>query len=134
MLEYLFFKDGKILLGKRKGVHGAGTWCPPGGHLEYGETSEQCAARETLEEAGIDIKNIRRFTYTNDIYTDQRQHYITLLFVAEYTSGELKNLEPHNLELCDWFAQKDLPDPLSLPLQNLQKMLLNPFTHFQYVG
>ena len=30
-------KDGKILMQRRKGAHGSGTWCLPGGHLEFNE-------------------------------------------------------------------------------------------------
>ena len=37
-------RDNKILLMKRRGPHGAGTWSPPGGHLDFGESPEQCAA------------------------------------------------------------------------------------------
>ena len=65
----IIVKEGKILLGKRKNAHGEGTWCPPGGHLELGESYEECAKRETFEETGLQIKNLQFITATNDIFS-----------------------------------------------------------------
>ena len=48
-------RKGHVLMGLRKGSHGAGTWSFPGGHLETGETVTMCAARELLEETGVKI-------------------------------------------------------------------------------
>jgi 8-oxo-dGTP diphosphatase len=55
----MVLKNGKVLIGKRKGAHGAGEWAWPGGHLEYMESFEDCARREVMEETGIEIHNIR---------------------------------------------------------------------------
>jgi 8-oxo-dGTP diphosphatase len=50
------FKDGKFLMGCRKGAHGAGTLSEPGGHLEFVESFEECFEQEALEEIGAKIK------------------------------------------------------------------------------
>ena len=75
------FKDGKILLGKRRNAHGEGSWSLPGGHLEFNEELEDCAQREVMEEAGIKIKNIRLSTITNDKFEKEGKHYITIFMV-----------------------------------------------------
>ena len=45
--------DFRILVGLRKGSHGAGQWALPGGWLEKGEEFLDCALRELREETGI---------------------------------------------------------------------------------
>jgi 8-oxo-dGTP diphosphatase len=46
-------RDGKILLLKRAGGEAIGAWYLPGGAVDEGETVEQAAARELLEESGL---------------------------------------------------------------------------------
>lgn len=119
-------KDGKVLLEKRKNSHGEGSWCFPGGHLEFGETWEECSKRETKEEAGIEIKNIRFGTATNDIFPKEGKHYVTIIMIAEYDSGEVQIMEPEKNEKWDWFGWDNLPSPLFVPLQNLIKQGFDP--------
>ncbi len=116
----LIVKNNKVLLGKRKNAHGEGTWCPPGGHLEFGESFEDCARRETFEETGISIKNIRFITATNDIFSEEK-HYITLCLIADYDGGEAIVKEPDKCESWQWFFWNNLPRPLFLPTIHLIK-------------
>lgn len=48
-------KDDQVLLLRRRNVLGDGTWSTPGGHLDYGETPEECAVREAHEETGVHV-------------------------------------------------------------------------------
>lgn len=118
-------KNSKILLGKRRNSHGSGTWQFPGGHLEFGETIEDCAKRELFEETGLTIRNIRSGPYTNDIFKTERKHYITLFVIAEYDSGVLTLKEPHKCEKWEWFSWSHLPEPKFLPIRNLIKQHFN---------
>lgn len=99
-----------FLLGKRKGSHGANTFALPGGHIEFGETPEECAAREVLEETGLRVKNVRYMTATNDIMSAEGKHYITLFMACEREEdeGEPRNLEPHKCEGWEWVRWVEL--------------------------
>lgn len=108
----VIIKDGKVLFGKRKNAHGAGAWACPGGHLEFGESWEDCARREVLEETGLEVGAVRFGTVTNDIMESDEKHYITICMVAEYVSGEPRILEPEKCEGWEWFDWDDLPQPL----------------------
>jgi len=107
----LIFKDGKVLLGKRKGSHGQGEYAFPGGHLEYMESFENCAEREIAEECGIEVKNIR-FHLLANLVKYAPKHYVHIGFIADWKSGEPKVLEPEKCESWAWYGVNDLPEPM----------------------
>jgi 8-oxo-dGTP diphosphatase len=109
----------RLLLQRRAGTHGGGTWSCPGGHIDYGETPEQCAVRETLEEVGIMVGNVRFLGITNDVFAETQRHYITVWVQADHVSGTPRPMDPEELTEIGWFAQDSLPSPLFLPLQQL---------------
>lgn len=114
----LVHKGSQVLLVHRINAHGAGTWSPPGGHLEFGETFEECAVRETLEETGVQVSNLRYLALTNDFFESEGRHYVTIWMQADYFSGELHGQQDELSEL-DWFDEDALPSPQFLPLRNL---------------
>lgn len=107
----MIFKDGKILLGKRKNTHGAGEYAFPGGHLEYMESFEECAKRETREEAGITITNVR-FQLLGNVLAYAPKHYVHISLAADWLSGEPTVCEPEKLESWGWYDIDTLPSPL----------------------
>ncbi|TSC78350.1 MAG: NUDIX hydrolase [Parcubacteria group bacterium Gr01-1014_33] len=119
-------KDGKILIGKRKNAHGEGSWAFPGGHLKFGETWEECARREVMEETGIRIKNVSFARATNDFFPKEAKHYITIYMYSEYASGKVILCEPEKCEEWIWTPWDNLPKPHFIPLQNLLKTGYDP--------
>lgn len=115
----LIVKDGAILLGKRKGAHGAGTWAAPGGKLEFGESIEACARRELFEETGLHLLAMKFGPYTNDLFEAENEHYLTAFVIVEQFSGTLLLKEPEKCEGWQWFDFMALPAQLFAPLQTL---------------
>jgi 8-oxo-dGTP diphosphatase len=121
----LVLKDGKLLLGKRKGSHGAGEYASPGGHLEHGERFAECAAREVREETGLEIGPIRFLRVLNTLQYAPR-HYIDLAFAAEWASGEPEVREPDKVESWAWYDLASLPSPLFGTLPTALAALTGP--------
>ena len=114
-------KDDRVLMMKRKGPHGHGTWSTPGGHLEYGETPEQCAAREAKEEVGLDVTDIHFRSVTNDLFETTGRHYITIWMEGRAISGEPTIAAKAEVSEIGWFPWDSLPEPLFLSMDNLIK-------------
>lgn len=116
-------KDGKILFGKRVGEHGNDTWSVPGGYLEFGETFEQCAIRETMEETGVKIVDPKFIAAINNIFDNESHHSITIFMTASYKSNEPKVIEPDKFTDVAWYDIKNLPEPLFLPVKQLKQSI-----------
>lgn len=121
----LILRDGKVLLGRRKGSHGAGCWSAPGGHLEFGEAVEDCALREALEETGLALSELRHGPFSNDVFEGAT--------TSPRSSGRLRGgcrarlMEPDKCDGWAWFDWADLPEPLFAPLASLRRRGYSPF-------
>lgn len=122
----ILLRDGHVLLGQRQGSHGAGTWAPPGGHLEFGETVDDCAQRELAEETGLSVHAFTPGPYTSDVFEAEGKHYVTLFVMAQCPDGEPQILEPEKCSQWAWFSWSQLPSPLFAPLQTLQQSGFDP--------
>lgn len=115
------FYNGKALFQQRKGAHGANTWAPPGGKLDYGETPEQGVTREVFEETGLKIHSLRFIGFTNDIFESDGLHYITLWYVAQVSSDNARITEPHKCIDQKWLTLSEAPSNLFIPTMNILK-------------
>ncbi len=95
-----------------------GMWARPGGGVEFGETVAQAVEREVQEEVGIVVKAVRPLEFTEMISGDKAQHWIALGYLAEYISGEPKNLEPDKHDEVKWFPLDKLPPHLAAYTKN----------------
>jgi 8-oxo-dGTP diphosphatase len=112
-------REAEVLLVRRRGSHGDGSWSSPGGNLDFGEDPALCAAREAAEETGVAVASPRFVGLTNDLFPADGKHYVTLWFEADWAGGEASALAPSELSEVAWFPRERLPEPLFPPLQNL---------------
>jgi 8-oxo-dGTP diphosphatase len=107
--------DGTLLLVRDH----RGLWSTPGGHLDFRESPASCAARETLEEAGVTVTDIHFVALTNDVLDDVGKHYVTIWMRGEATHPETAIGDTAEIAQVGWFAPNALPRPLHAFFENL---------------
>lgn len=120
------FHDGAVLLVQRRNPPCADEWAIPGGKVRLGESLQQAAEREILEETGIQIKaGAPVFAFDlieNDDSGGVRWHYAIIDLQAEYISGEIRAAD--DAIAAAWFKPEDLPsvtvNPTTLKLLQTQ--------------
>ena len=87
-------REGRILLVRRGAAPAQGLWAIPGGGLKLGETLQEGAEREILEETGIVIRAGEPVFTCDSLEKDRagllRFHYVIVDMAADYVSGDVR--------------------------------------------
>ncbi len=103
----------------------AGTYLPPGGGVNVGERVDDAAVRELYEETGVEVTNLKRAYFDDDItenWAGDIKHFIGLLYTADYASGGLEPTEGNDdtFDEVGWFSLETMEQlPLAPPLTKL---------------
>lgn len=108
----IIVRDNYILMGRRKGGTGAGTFALPTGKVKQYELLEECAKREVMEETGLNVDELRLISVCDTVEKQLDRHNITFGFLAGSVYGEPSLREPQRCEGWDWYSLSDLPTPL----------------------
>lgn len=125
----IVFHQNRVLLVKRGQAPNKNQWAIPGGRIKLGETLQQAAEREILEETGIRIKAGEPVFAFDLIQHDHEQqcqwHYVVVDLSAEYLSGDPVAGDDAT-EAC-WVSTDELAE---LPVNEMTLQLLK--THYQF--
>ncbi len=117
-------REGKLLLYRRLRAPEAGAWNIVGGKVDHMERALDSARREAEEESGLTIGAVDFLCVSEQIIAEERQHWLSLIYVTEDFSGEPRVMEPEKLPEFGWFPLDALPAPLSRFASDAVKALL----------
>lgn len=83
----VFDEENRILMVRQR-HEGRDIWMVPGGGIEEGEDARQAAAREVLEETGLEIRVGPMLWHVEEVSEKRGQRFVNF-FVAQVTGGSL---------------------------------------------
>jgi ADP-ribose pyrophosphatase YjhB (NUDIX family) len=95
-------EDGRLLLVRRAIEPRVGTWVFPGGFMDVGETAEEAAARETREEACLEVEELRLL----GVYTRTEPGVVVIVYEARAIGEARVGDETSEVR---WFAANEIP-------------------------
>lgn len=99
--------DGIVLIKRKNPPPG---WAIPGGFVDYGETLEEAALRETKEETSLELENLRQFHAYSDPSRDPRGHTVSVVFTADGTGTPRAASDAKEIGV---FTQDNLPEKIA---------------------
>lgn len=105
-------RDGRVLLVRRGIEPHFGEWCLPGGFLEWGESPEEGARRELVEETGLSAGTLS-LVGAYDSITGTRRHVLLLGYLVREWTGE--PVAGDDASAVEWYDLDAMP-PLAFPV------------------
>jgi len=117
----VLIRRGDEFLLARKPEWAAGRYSLVAGFVDFGESLEECVAREVLEETGLKVTDVRYVGSQNWPFPSQ----LMAGFVARYESGEI-TVELDELEDAQWFTRERMPAALP-PKRSIARWIIDNF-------
>lgn len=105
--------ENRILMIRRSDPPHSGKWALPGGHLEFGESLEKAAIRETREETGLRVWINRTLGFKNVLIREPSGRYHVVLFCFEGVVGGGKLKKGRDVRDVGW------KDPRAMPRRSI---------------
>lgn len=102
-----------LMLRSPKSRNEHGMWAIPGGKVEFNERIEDTIVREVQEEIGITLVRPQSVGYIDHMITSEKQHWVSIIFIAESYTGTVTNCEEDKCEELKWFALDAIPENAS---------------------
>lgn len=99
--------DGQFLIVEEHSS-GVTVLTQPGGHIKSGESPEQAAEREALEEAGCHVSVTDFLGVYLWIHPQTRQNFLRIVYVADLLSQDIKRNLDDGIHAVHWFTHSDL--------------------------
>ena len=117
----------KVLFGRRLTADGGCEWQLPGGWIEMGESPQQAARREVLEETGLLLDDLSFVATTSNVFSAHK-HSISLYFEAECVDEDsLIVAQRQKCSEWEWKCWAEVTENLFLPLGLLKQTEYRPF-------
>jgi NAD+ diphosphatase len=114
----ILVRRGDEFLLTRKREWPPGRYSLVAGFLDFGESLEECAAREVLEETGIRVENVRYVGSQCWPFPSQ----LMAGFIADYAGGEIR-VDEVELEDARWFTRAT--PPLFPPRRSIARWIID---------
>jgi 8-oxo-dGTP diphosphatase len=102
-------------------------WAIPGGFVDYGESVEDAARREALEETCLAVTLIEQFYVYSDPQRDARKHTMSVVFIAAATGDPKAADDARNFAI---FNPWELPKNLCFD----HDRILEDYLRYRYYG
>ncbi|MBT3316167.1 MAG: NUDIX hydrolase [Anaerolineae bacterium] len=119
--------QNKLLMMKRSDSN---MWGVPGGAMELGETTEETARRELLEETGLTADGLTLF----DVFSGEELYYrypsgeevynISIVYITRGTQGDINLLDGEHYDF-QYFELSKLPKDISPPIKPILRKLVD---------